>query len=251
MAEAGPSGLESWVYLPATPGKHPLVLLTHPWRGLKHERSEMSPAMLEPEALWFARRGWAVAVVMRMGFGTSGGDAVNAMVAVSRRGSDESYPLAERDLHAAYDALIGLPQIDPTRVIAVGDGDGGAMAILFGSKPLPGLKGIVNVGQQTYSVSYSVWKAMAYPNVLFTRVEGGPSIPMLWLHPKHCDLDQCVFAGELYYEWKTSGRPAESVDLDAPFLSGDSFDKGPQVWGPPVEKFLAKLGLPATPTPPE
>ena len=73
MAEAGDAGLQTVLILPSTPGKRPLVLMTHGSDYSKGKNQQMGPGLMQPQAIWFARRGWVVAIVTRRGYGASGG----------------------------------------------------------------------------------------------------------------------------------------------------------------------------------
>src|SRR5215510_3829719 len=71
MPEAGPKGLEAILVRPAADGKYPLVLINHGSPRVSGERAGMTPLAFLPQIMEFARRGWAVAAVMRRGFGDS------------------------------------------------------------------------------------------------------------------------------------------------------------------------------------
>jgi hypothetical protein len=73
MVAAGKAGLHAFLFIPSTLGKHPLVLMTHGTQYLRGGNHDFGPGALQPEALWFVRRGWAVAIVIRRGYGDSGG----------------------------------------------------------------------------------------------------------------------------------------------------------------------------------
>jgi len=144
MAEAGEVGLQTVLILPTTPGKHPLVLMTHGSDYSKSKNKEMGPGLMQPEAVWFARRGWVVAIVTRRGYGSSGGKMDK-----THYGCDENAfaTIAEEDaadLMAAYDAVKNLPQVDGTSVIAIGNSAGGFAALAFGAHAPPALKAVIN-----------------------------------------------------------------------------------------------------------
>src|SRR5688572_28476425 len=73
FAEAGGRGLEAVLIRPAGDKRYPLALLSHgtPRRG--EERTTMTPNTSYNQAMAFARRGFAVLVVMRRGYGDSDG----------------------------------------------------------------------------------------------------------------------------------------------------------------------------------
>jgi dienelactone hydrolase len=252
MAEAGPAGLEAWLFLPDSAGKHPLVLLTHGWVESKSDRREMGPGALEPEALWFVRRGWAAAVVLQRGYGDSGGDAVRGLIVMGQPGLETSYQLLSLDLQAAYDALTPLPEIDGTRVIVAGEGDGGLTAISFGVKPSTKLKGIINFGGPWYSLALSAWAAKSHQKTSFTPVGSDPQVPELWIYAKYGGMTDAKYVGRIYDAWKASGRDADFVLLDGPPEGvGSPLQLGQRAWGPAVEQFLSANGLPSVASSPD
>jgi hypothetical protein len=71
---AGKKGLEAFMVRPNEPGPHPLALINHGAPRAGSDRRKMTPADMLPQAREFARRGWTTVVVMRRGYGDSGGD---------------------------------------------------------------------------------------------------------------------------------------------------------------------------------
>ena len=128
LAEAGDAGLQTVLILPSTPGRHPLVLMTHGSDYSNGKNHQMGPGVMQPTAVWFARRGWVVAIVVRRGYGASGGKMDK-----THFGCDEGAlaSIAEEDaadLMAAYETVKNLPQVDGTSVIATGNSAGGFAA---------------------------------------------------------------------------------------------------------------------------
>ena len=73
MAAAGPRGLEAMLIRPPGTGRYPLALLSHGAPRDAAARADMTPNGLYAQAVTLARRGFAALVVMRRGYGTSGG----------------------------------------------------------------------------------------------------------------------------------------------------------------------------------
>jgi hypothetical protein len=71
---AGVSGLDALLVYADLPGKHPLALLTHGSSRNPDEQAHLTPWQELPQALWFARRGFVALMVVRRGYGTSGGE---------------------------------------------------------------------------------------------------------------------------------------------------------------------------------
>ncbi|MFZ0844709.1 MAG: dienelactone hydrolase, partial [Pseudolabrys sp.] len=73
MAQAGARGLEAVLVRPDAPGQYPLALISHGAPRDGAARVKMWPGSSYPMALEFARRGFAALIVMRRGYGNSGG----------------------------------------------------------------------------------------------------------------------------------------------------------------------------------
>jgi hypothetical protein len=74
FALAGPRCLEALLVRPNEPGRYPLALIAHGSPRSVEAHPKMTPSAMLPQAIEFARRGWAAVVVMRRGYGDSGGD---------------------------------------------------------------------------------------------------------------------------------------------------------------------------------
>ena len=75
MPVAGaPMGLDVLEVEVERPGKHPLAILTHGTAADATERATVTPGVFLPQAIWFARRGYVVLVVVRKGYGRSSGE---------------------------------------------------------------------------------------------------------------------------------------------------------------------------------
>lgn len=268
MPEAGPAGLDGWLIVPRTPVKPPLLLLSD---GVHFVHlSEVSPGALLPEALWFVRRGWAVAIVDRRGLGLSGGedsDKVLHKMLCSEATFEWLQETDADDLRAAYKFLATQPDIDATRTVAVGSYFAGsaAMWLAAGSAdPPPGLKAVINFdgGWATLPDWALKGKVHALQDAIvpsFAKLGASTKTPMLWLYSnKEADFGQrfgLKSANAAYQAFTGAGGVAEMHVLQQ---QGDTvqflFDENPNEWGPLVEQFLAKLNLPATqiiPDPPD
>jgi len=72
-SESGYRGLEAVMVRPNDNARHPLALMTHGTPRAASELAESTPLRFIPQAREFARRGWTAVIVMRRGFGDSGG----------------------------------------------------------------------------------------------------------------------------------------------------------------------------------
>lgn len=246
MPEAGEAGLQTFLILPSTPGKHPLVLMTHGSDYSKGKNQQMGPGLMQPQAVWFARRGWIVAIVARRGYGASGGKMDK-----THYGCDESAfaTIADedaQDLTAAYNAVKNLPQVDATRVIATGNSAGGFASLALGAHAPPGLKAVINFSGGWHSMFFSgsCTKSGLVPE--FRVLGAATHVPTLWLYAKNDSLFGPKYVAQVHEAFTSAGGEAELPVLGKSGNDGHYlFSESVEMWEPLVEEFLAKHDLPS------
>lgn len=144
LRQAAPDGLQALLVKPAGQGPFPLVVLTHGKAATPAQNKAQRPENLLPQAEEFVRRGWAVGIVMRRGYGESGGRFAENMYSCQFPDYLHAAREAARDLRAAIGYLSQQPQIDATRVIAVGASMGGLAVTALTADPPPGLIAAIN-----------------------------------------------------------------------------------------------------------
>jgi dienelactone hydrolase len=250
MTEAGTAGLQGELFLPSTHDKHPLVLMTHAM--FDGEERKIGPGTLQPQALWFARRGWAVAVVLRRGFGDSGGKFNRPRVGCGEAHLETEGAEDARDLSAAYEYLARFPEVDASRMIAVGDAMGGVSVVSFGVKAPPALKAVIGFSIYWPAALFSDCKKPGF--VPFGDLGTEVPVPMLWIYAKneHFPFPGPKSAAQFHQAFIAAGGNAEFSLVDR---SGENgyflFRDSPQLWGPVVERYLAARGLPSNPLCPD
>ncbi len=248
MAAAGPNGLQGLLYLPPTLGRHPLVLLTHSTLKFAFENREMGPGALQPEALWFARRGWAVATVMRRGYGASGGKWDEYHFRCGEANLEAWGDHDAEDLKAAFDYLVLRSDIDGSRVIAVGDSTGGTAVVSFALHAPPGLRAIVSISGLWPTLLLHPSACKSHTATSFGDLNVDTHVPMLWIYAKNDHLIGPKVATRIYDAFVAAGGNAELSMLERSADDGHFiFSDSPELWGPIVERFLAKHDLPFAP----
>jgi hypothetical protein len=259
MAEAGPAGLDGLLVVPRARTKRPLLLFLD-GSHFAH-LGQVRPDAFLPEALWFAREGWAVAIILRRGVGLSGGEESGHKLH-KMTCSEATFEWLQKtnaeDLRAAYTYLASQPDIDATRTVAAGNFFAGsaAMWLADGSNAPPsGLKAVINFdgGWATLPDWALKGKVHAIPDVIipsFAKLGASTKTPMLWLYS-----DKEAAFGErfglrsahaAYQAFTAAGGVAEMHVLPNE-RNGDELLFGENVseWAPIVEHFLEKLNLPA------
>ncbi len=258
MDEAGPDGLQALLVFPATPGKHPLALLSHGSPRDAAERPRMTPYQLLPQALEFARRGWAAAVVMRRGYGTSGGGWAEDYGSCRDARYEAAGAAARADLRASIRYLSTLPAVDGRRVLAVGVSAGGFATVALTANPPPGLAaGISFAGGRGSSSADRVCDQGALVDA-FRGFGATAKTPMLWVYAENDRFFGPALAQNLLAAFRQGGAAVQFVQA-APFgEDGHALfsQKGAPIWTPIVDAFLQTQGLrlldaplPAPPSP--
>jgi dienelactone hydrolase len=183
---SGKKGLEALMVRPNDSAPHPLALMTHGSPRDPKERDEMTPLRFLPQAREFARRGWTAVVVMRRGYGDSGGGYAEEGHAcsafVNYVGATKE---ADKDLREAAEYLRTRPEMDPSRMIAIGVSTGGLAMVGLSADPPPGLAAAISfAGGRGSNAPDHVCNS----NVLvdaFAEFGKHSKVPMLWIYAQN------------------------------------------------------------------
>ncbi len=245
MAEAGAAGLQTVLVWPSTPGKHPLVLMTHGSEYSKGRNQKVGPGLMQPAAVWFARRGWVVAIVMRRGYGDSGGKMEKAHYGCNEADYSAMADENASDLVAVYEAVKKLPEVDASRMIATGNSAGGFASLALAAHAPSSLKAVINFSGGWHSLFFagSCAKSGLVPE--FRTMGASIHVPTLWLYAKNDSLFPPKYVALMHDAFTSTGGDAEmpligKTGEDGHYLFSEAVD----VWTPLVEGFLEKHGLP-------
>jgi len=244
MAEAGEAGLQTVLILPSTPGKHPLVLMAHGSDYSKGANQQMGPGLMQPQAIWFARRGWVVAIVTRRGYGASGGKMDK-----THYGCDEAAfaTIAKEDaadLTAVYEVVKKIPQVDGDNVIVTGNSAGGFAALAFGAHAPAALKAVINFSGGWHSLFFagSCAKSGLIPE--FHNLGATTHVPTLWLYAKNDSLFAPKYVALMHDAFTAGGAEAEMPEIGKSSEDGHYlFSESVEIWAPLVEDFLKRHDL--------
>ena len=245
MAAAGARGLEALLVRPDAPGKFPLVLLSHGTPRDPKTRKNKTPWAMFPQAVEFARRGWAAVVVMRRGYGESGGPYVERTGSCSNPNYTASGKISASDLKAAIEALARRPDIDGTRILAVGVSAGGLATVALTADAPPGLVAAISFAGGRGSLRDFEMCREDRLIAAFHTFGKTSRVPMLWIYAENDHFFGPAVAAKLYDAFETAGGNAEFIKA-APFgKDGHSLfsSAGIPVWTGYVDAFLARHGL--------
>jgi dienelactone hydrolase len=239
--KAGPAGLEALVVRPSQTGTFPLVILSHGKSSTEAERKNQSPKILLAQAEEFAKRGWATAIVMRRGYGHSGGEFAENIQSCKYPDYLGPAKAGARDLRAAISHLAQQPYVDPKRILAVGHSAGGLVVIALAADPPPGLIGAINFAG---AMGHIVDDDICQPGMLVSTfwILGKKSrIPTLWVYSENDHASPLPIARSCFEQFREAGGNATFVAAPAYGKDGHYlFSRaGIPLWTQYVDEFLA------------
>jgi len=256
LLAAAPRGLEALIVRPAEPGRYPLALLSHGSPRSPADRPNMTPLAMLPQAIEFARRGWAAVVLMRRGYG---GSSDNKSVEDFGRCANPDYTAAgsaaAADLKESVALLGRRPDVDFTRMIAVGVSAGGLATVALTADPPPDLVAAISFAGGRGSVRDDA-ELCGQDRLIeaFGHFGKKSRIPMLWVYAQNDHFFGPKLAQQFREAFTLGGGKVEFVD--APTFGTDGHQlfsaTGIPIWTPMVDNFLKEHGLVlrTTPLPP-
>ena len=243
--------LEALFVRPSAPGRYPLVLINHGSPRSAADRPNMTPLGLLPQAMEFARRGWAVVIVMRRGYGSSDGGWAEGFGSCDNPNYTAAGLAGAADLKKTIEFVAHRPDVDPTHIIAVGVSAGGFATVALTADPPPGLIAAVSfAGGRGSQESDKVCRQDRLIDAF--RAYGKTSrIPMLWVYAANDHFFGPALARQLDAAFTSGG---DSVDfISAPAFGNDGHGlfsaAGIDQWTPYVDKFLQQKNLTMRTTP--
>jgi dienelactone hydrolase len=245
------AGLETMLLRLDDNQRRPLALMSHGSPRDAANRPKMTPLRLSPQALEFARRGWAVAVVMRRGYGGSGGGFAEYSGPCERPDFDKSARAGVSDLKAAIEFLGRRADVDTSRMIAVGVSAGGFATVALTADPPPGLKAAISFAGGRYSPEPDVVCRADLEAETFRRLGQRSRVPMLWVYAENDHFFGPKVAASFRDAFVGGGGTVEFIQAQPYHEDGHALFSaaGIPIWTPMVDGFLARqtLALRASP----
>jgi dienelactone hydrolase len=242
---AGSVTLEAMVLRPADDAPHPLALINHGTPRDAHDRVKTSPGQMWPQAMEFARRGWTAVILVRRGYGQSGGLPSDDYGSCDRPDYITAGQNSAADLAAAIAFLARQPYVDSSRIISVGVSAGAFATVALASNPPLGLKA---------GISFAAGRGSQSPDRVCNedklidafRYFGQRSrIPMLWVYAENDHFFGPQVAKRAVEAFTGSGGQVTFVAAPAFGQDGHHLFSaaGIPLWTPIVDRFLAAQGL--------
>jgi dienelactone hydrolase len=236
----GEARLQTTIYRPDGDGPFPLAVISH---GVPFEKSLESELRLRRryclQSEEFVKRGFAVAVPMRRGYGKSGGQKNLATINIVGFGLEDA-----RDIKATIDFFSREPYIDGKRIVLVGQSGGGLASLAYGSLGDPNVKGIINFAGGLKRTSVAQWELdMAQAFGMYGKTTKAPS---LWFYAENDSYFLPATVKSAHEAYRQNGGKARLVAL--PPFKKDGHElfadfEGRAIWVGEVDTFLSQIGF--------
>ncbi len=247
-------GLEALLVRPDAPGRYPLALLSHGSPRLRADFATMTPLGSLPQAIEFARRGFAALIVMRRGYGGSDGGWAEDAGGCANPDYLGAETAAVADLKASIAYVAKRPDVDVSRMIAAGVSAGGLATVALSASAPPGLVAAISfAGGRGSFADGQVCREDRLVDAY--RIWGKTSrVPMLWVYAANDHFFGPELAEKFRDAFTAGGGIVEFVSAPSFGTDGHSLFSAPGIpaWTGYVDGFLKRqnLVLRATPLPP-
>lgn len=243
--------MQAWLCRPPSASAARLVVIAHGSPPHAADRPRMTLTSCQSEAVqWFNRRGYAVAVFLRRGYGATGGAWVEGYTSCAHANYVQGGLEAARDIAAAVDAATRLPGVRPDGAVLVGQSAGGWAAVAYDSQPHPKVAAIVSMAGGRGGHHDDEANNNCNPEALIEaagQFGAHAATPMLWIYAANDSFFDPKLAAALHARFTAAGGCAELHQL-GPF-DGDGHrlffaPGGASVWGPLVAAYLDRMAVP-------
>ncbi len=193
-----------------------------------------------------ARHGWAVATIMRRGYGRSGGAFSESYGSCDAADFEKGGNATADDLEAAIKALSAAKFVDKLRILAIGQSAGGFGALALAGRVVPGLKGVVNFSGGRGSIKPNVNCSEERLVAAFGAFGKRAKVPAAWIYAEGDGFFRPELVRRFHQNYKGSGGRAELHILTG--VTGDGHQvfrrRYATLWREPIDAFLKANQLP-------
>ncbi len=224
--------------------RSPILVLSH---GRGPERTTMGRARFPLASRFFVEHGWLVVMPTRIGYGETGGPDVETRNRDCAHAEFErGFATAADETRQVLDWVATRQDVDPTRIVAVGQSYGGAATLALAARNPPGLLAAVNFsGGSGGDLAHHPTRP-CNPERVGAAYEGygrTTRVPELWLYAENDQLWGDAIPKDWFARYRLGGAPATFVET--PSVGDDGhllFNRGGTLWHDEVLRFLEAHG---------
>ncbi len=236
---AGAAGLDVLEVRVESDKPGPLALLTHGTSNEPEQRAHVTPWAQLEQAVWFARRGYVALVVVRQGYGRSGGRMDGLEGGCGSRGNfHDTGEASADDLRAAVRYMATQKEADVSQVISVGVSTGGFAQVAFAANPTPGLKATISFAGGRGGNGKGDNCNLSGLLAAFHDFGKHAKVPMLWLYAENDKWFPPKYSVEFEKAYHSAGGHDEFVMVPPDGEDGHGYYRHVAAWSDRVDAFL-------------
>jgi dienelactone hydrolase len=246
---ANPPGLDVLEVYFNLPGKHPLAVLTHGTSDDPQVRAHVTPWAQQSQAQWFARRGSVAVVVVRQGYGRSGGKQDSSHGGCGSRGGSfqEAGEASVTDLAAVMRYAATLPEVDATTIVSAGVSTGGFAQVALSADPPPGVKAAISFaggrGGDGHEHNCDLGAVIGAFGSFGKSAHKHGDLPMLWIYSQNDHWFTPAMADKFEEAYTKSGATNQFVMAPPDGDDGHHLYAHVAAWSDTVAAFLKAHAL--------
>ena len=228
--------LSGTVYRPASGERFPLVVINH---GTPREAEERKKVLqFREQSRAFVKRGFAVVVPMRRGYGTSEGEYAEASGKCDSADYDRVAREVIKDIQATVEFMRKQPYVDTNRkVLVAGVSVGGFSSLAYASAYPEDVAAVINFAGGKGSVE--PYKVCSEESLVYTVGNFGKTIrvPTIWIYTEKDDFFPPKLSKKMFESYRRKGGEGRFLLLSSEH--GHSFfARGTKEWEPIIDEFL-------------
>jgi dienelactone hydrolase len=239
--------LTATICRPEGAGPFPLIVLSHGSTKSASERVEIGRYRLIPQIRELIKRGFAVIVPIRRGYGATGGTFAEDYGSCSNPIYYEAGQESAKDLIAAINFGSRLPHIKSDKILLVGQSGGGFASLAAASQNPPGVIGVINFAGRRGGRANTNPGEPCFPGKLedaIKRFAKTIRVPVLWVYAENDKFFNPKHVKDWYQAFKDAGATGRLV-IVPPF--GNNGHKlfpskgGIPIWSAEFDQFLTEI----------
>ena len=226
-------------------GPRPLLVLMHGRVVRAEERATFSSADFKDQAQLFAKRGFLVAIPIRIGYGATGGDDLEESGPCASKNFASGFGAASQEMSQVIDRLRRRSEVVTSKIVIVGYSYGGVVALATSKSLGEPIKAVVLFapGSGANPLTPGEPCMPERMEVLFSEYGKGSQAPVLWINNENDTVFGPAHSHSWFQAFTRSGAVAQQMVMPPFGKNGHSFVWAVDEWEPLVFKFLAEHGF--------
>lgn len=235
------------LFKPDGDGPFPFAIISHGRPGTPGERAKVQRWRYSEQSSWLVRKGIAVIVPTRPGYGATGGSDVEQSYNCANPAYRDALAGGVQSVLSAINYAKAQNFIDPSRFILIGQSVGGFLTVGVTAAAPAGLIASVNFAGGHGG------DPMRHPSVpcapeklldVYSAAGKTARVPMLWIYTENDQYFGPEYARSWHAGFLSAGGHAD-LQVLPPFQNDGHrlFVNGMAIWQPLVETFLKSVGF--------